>query len=692
MSGAHPRTVALALATIFFSTSGHLLAAPQDVEVIQDQESADNILNLDERIADFHKQIAVHAKKPKIVAALLSIARLHNENASDALIEILGNAQTAIHGDIIYALSICQAPQAHEALFKFAKSKDSDIRMHAVRSLARGNQDDLLWLRDKRLKKERMPKIRAFLLRSLIDANIPDLERACLRDAKSKDVEVAISGVYGIGKLKLTRGAKIVEKHLSHARGGLRAASFSALSSIGGKDSFLLLIEALANPRNIAEFPQIIGALCGADESEELNVLIRTGLKSKKEIVVAGAIQGIAAAAEHLPEICGPALLSMLSHKNPDIRTAAIEGLVAARPAGAIEALGRRLKHPNLTTRTDALWALAKIGDLPDSVMRKIVALTTDKVTGTRVQSTLAMRWFRDEAAFEATIARLQDESWAVRSAAAESLLEMRRIESIPHLLNAYSSESGRVANELYDTLCKLTGEDFGPALGAWKNWYNDRKVGYALPDSETSSKKLLASRELRDREGGSTAAYHGIPIPQGGVVFILDSSGSMNNRFSPKKTYYEYFSQLLSETIQNLAGTTRFNIIFFESGVRAWKNELQEASKENIESAREFLRNNLPGGGTNIYDSLMTALEMDGVQTIFFMTDGEPTAGAYRTRSEIFTRFRRKNRDKRIVLNTIAAGKVSAEFLASLAASNGGKSVDLTDIARRKKTTADQP
>jgi HEAT repeat protein/uncharacterized protein YegL len=648
--------------------------------------------SLEQCVAEFHKRVAIQTARASQVKALLDIARVHTDAATDALLKIHSSCHASLKENVLYALSLCQAPSAHEALLKFAKGKDRDNRLQAARSLLLRKREDQLWLRDKRLKSERDPEIRGFLLRALLDADIPDLDRICLRDAKSKHTAIAIAGVYGIGKLRLEKGIKIVKKHLSQAKPRLRAASFQALASLGGKDSFLLLIEALGNPRNTAEFPQIIGALCAADESEELNVLIRTGLRAKDEWVVSGAIQGIAAAAAHLPEICGPALLGMLTHKSAEIRTAAIEGLVAARPAGAIEALGRRLRHPDQKTRTDALWALAKIGNLPSNIMGKIVALTTDKSIAMRIQSTLAMQWFNDDSALKAAIARLQDESWAVRSAAAEALLEIRRLESVLPLLNAFTAESGRVADELYETLCQLTGEDFGPALGAWRNWYSDQKLGYALPAADVSAERLKTRRERRAKSGGSTASYHGIPIPRGGVVFILDSSGSMNNSYSAKQTYYEYFSSLLSETIQHLPGSTRFNVIFFESGVRVWQENLQEATKVNIALAREFLSDNLPGGGTNIYDSLMAALNMDGVQTIFFMTDGDPTAGRYQTRNEIFSRFRRANRDKRIVLNTIAAGKVSAEFLASLAASNGGKSVDLTDLAKKTKAKEDQP
>jgi hypothetical protein len=59
-------------------------------------------------------------------------------------------------------------------------------------------------------------------------------------------------------------------------------------------------------------------------------------------------------------------------------------------------------------------------------------------------------------------------------------------------------------------------------------------------------------------------------------------------------------------------------------------------------------------------------------------MTDGAPSAGEYQMPDSILAEINRINRDRMIRIHTIAAGTVQAEFLADLAATNGGKTVDL--------------
>ena len=69
-------------------------------------------------------------------------------------------------------------------------------------------------------------------------------------------------------------------------------------------------------------------------------------------------------------------------------------------------------------------------------------------------------------------------------------------------------------------------------------------------------------------------------------------------------------------------------------------------------------------------------------------MTDGDPTMGLT-VPDVILAEIEYMNRDRRIQIHTIAAGEVKAEFLADLAAANGGEAVDLTHLGVNKKKKA---
>jgi Mg-chelatase subunit ChlD len=151
-----------------------------------------------------------------------------------------------------------------------------------------------------------------------------------------------------------------------------------------------------------------------------------------------------------------------------------------------------------------------------------------------------------------------------------------------------------------------------------------------------------------------------------------------MNTRYSSTESYFQHFSKALIETVQALGQDVSFNIVLFSSGIRVWKNKLVSANEKNRDDAQQWLEKTTPGGATNVFGALSAALAFDEAQTIFLLTDGDPTAGEYQMPDSILAEIDSINRDRMVDIHTVAAGNVRAEFLADLAATNGGVSVDL--------------
>lgn len=127
------------------------------------------------------------------------------------------------------------------------------------------------------------------------------------------------------------------------------------------------------------------------------------------------------------------------------------------------------------------------------------------------------------------------------------------------------------------------------------------------------------------------------------------------------------------------------FNMVFFGHRVVRWQGGMVPADKAALERAKRFETEVEPSGGTNIHDALETAFAMAGtaadgknyasaIDTIYFMTDGTPTAGKLVKPPEILAAVRGWNRTARITIHVIAVGDAcDASFLESLAAQNGG-------------------
>jgi len=109
--------------------------------------------------------------------------------------------------------------------------------------------------------------------------------------------------------------------------------------------------------------------------------------------------------------------------------------------------------------------------------------------------------------------------------------------------------------------------------------------------------------------------------------IFVLDISGSMQGE------KIKQARKALEFCLNTLEPVDRFNIIAFSSGINSFKQELIDASEDNIKNARYFVSNLDANGGTNINEALLNGLALKKKSdkkpgSIIFLTDGLPTEG----------------------------------------------------------------
>src|SRR6185436_5558793 len=118
---------------------------------------------------------------------------------------------------------------------------------------------------------------------------------------------------------------------------------------------------------------------------------------------------------------------------------------------------------------------------------------------------------------------------------------------------------------------------------------------------------------------------------PEKDIVFVLDTSGSMAD-----KGKLEQAKKALSFCLANLNEGDRFNLVRFSTEAEPLFAELEHATKDRVEKARDYVQKLKPTGGTAIDDALATALkcrqdDSDSKKRPFivvFLTDGAPTIG----------------------------------------------------------------
>uniref|UniRef100_A0A3Q1I745 Inter-alpha-trypsin inhibitor heavy chain 3 n=1 Tax=Anabas testudineus TaxID=64144 RepID=A0A3Q1I745_ANATE len=156
-------------------------------------------------------------------------------------------------------------------------------------------------------------------------------------------------------------------------------------------------------------------------------------------------------------------------------------------------------------------------------------------------------------------------------------------------------------------------------------------------------------------------------------VVFVIDQSGSMHGR---KITQTRI---ALIHILKDLAEDDYFGLITFDGDIFHWKRELVQASKTNVNSAKEFARGIRDRGATDINKAVLEGARMlnahprDGSASILILlTDGDPTTGETNLET-IHSNVRRAIADK-FSLYCLGFGfDVNFEFLEKMSLQNNG-------------------
>src|SRR6185503_3816696 len=168
-------------------------------------------------------------------------------------------------------------------------------------------------------------------------------------------------------------------------------------------------------------------------------------------------------------------------------------------------------------------------------------------------------------------------------------------------------------------------------------------------------------------------------------VVFAIDVSGSMKDgKIEQAKAALKFG---LTRTLKE---SDRFNIIAFESRLTVMSAEMLPATRANIERALNFVNDLKAEGGTNINDSLVTAMRMFSKsgrpQNLVFITDGMPSASV--TDPDQIVANARAANSAGARLFTFGVGKdVNQTLLERLAAENRGAEANIADQSELEGT-----
>jgi hypothetical protein len=289
-------------------------------------------------------------------------------------------------------------------------------------------------------------------------------------------------------------------------------------------------------------------------------------------------------------------------------------------------------------------------------------------------------------------------------------------VEALIHILDLSKDE--RIKYFAAMGLGRISGQAAHTSAGWWRAW--------------------LAGNVADGGQGGKTVAFFDAVAVGNRVLFVIDVSGSMewpadmdwlkNPITGEKKAAGPDYSQVRTKldlakvellwTLKNLPEDFYFNIITYSKDhqlILADQTELVQATEENKRKFSIAVYGLKAEGGTNIHGALVQsfgvvrkgkvkedpALDpkamLEGVDTIFFMTDGEPSwsddstdigevhpkwggigNGRFCKPDAILADIARINTFRKVVIHAIAVGKDAAhEMMKTLAEQNHGNYVN---------------
>lgn len=564
------------------------------------------------------------------------------------------------------------------AAFEKTAGKSLPLRTRALRSLKAHKTSACVRYLDGVRKGDTDRRIRLLALALIGDVGV-DPARAILKAVLERGrLEERATGLLALGKLDPPVPAKRFLDVLAASTESV-AARWAALRSLG-------------------RYPRVdvAQALAGAlvDQPRWLKATARESLRQivGKPPVARWFVRKALArkplypdAVPHLLQVassCGdervPVLLwPRLRRKKPlEVRVAAavaLGELLADRGEKAgpsLDALAPLLRARQEEVVVAAAAAIGRIGP-HGKALNALLKLARSRTAGQRALAIGGLGPTLDPRVVPAAAKALRDQARPVRFAALETLRQQRSKDSVRALIGALRNSEGRFQHELARALRQLTGGAMGDEHADWLAWWSAVENTFRFPDPQAKPKnpKRLESK-VRPK-------YYGNDIVSTRVAFIVDTSGSMAEKTKLAKTTtpvtrLEVCRRELRTVIGGLPVRARFNLLAFSHRFSAWKKRATRASSRVKKEALTFVRDLKAIGGTNIFDPLHEALVESRVDTIWLLSDGEPTSGRLVFPTDILREVRRLNATRRVAIHTISVGQKS-ELLKRLARENGG-------------------
>lgn len=598
------------------------------------------------------------AERAETVAA---VAALKTDDAGALLVEIFDkDKESAVRAAALKGIADWGSPAALKKLAAVAADPKQQFTFRAVAldSLTRPPSKEGLPVAKSVARESGEIRIHAWAgLRHYPLKDTDFLWRDGLKDGDPLVRAMAMMALAPLKEVALQDVARKALDPASDAEPLVKYASVTVLQVAGGAFSTRVFVAAAGSPDPTLRrlLSEALGSMTDDKSAAEIYAALRNPDPNVRAVMARslGRLKHASA---------GDRLSEPLRDKVIDVRAAALEAVAERKDKNAEAILHRESQNSNEETAAVAIGLLPTFPS--EATIQLLLKLAGLHKPGLAIPALDALGDLAAADAFASFEKALKARDWPIRVAAIRGLARLRKKESVDLLVDRADKEEGRMLAEIVDALRSLTGKPFGYAPGQWKEWWTRDKETFTLPDKASA---LVSSQS-------NMTTYHGVPVLSNRMVFVMDMSGSMSE-VTGAESRMEQAKKELSRVLSQLNPASQVNLIFFDDRIEPWRKSLVPI-KTTLKEAQAIVARVAPRGQTNIFDSLEFAFTHKEADTIYLLSDGDPTAGRIIDPDDVLREIRRMNRLRQIVIHTISFG--SSEFMRRLAAQNGGQYVEI--------------
>ena len=482
-------------------------------------------------------------------------------------------------------------------------------------------------------------------------------------------------------------------------------------------DAAIKEFESFYKDRNEFVRKAAVEGLIGVDHQDVTRRLIEVlGDKSKvvreAAIIALGTQKNMLGASELVQRVW--------KGRKDEERIAILKAFETSQPDNAFNIIIELLDEKNWLLRLAAIQCLTTYGDREGATTGAILPLAEDKEPLIRLAVMQAFEKLGNPHSYRPALKALEDSDWRIQAAAIKLCVRGRWKAAIQPLINILKQEEGRLQDDATTALQEITDRDAVGNPDKWQAWWDRVKDGYRVPTLKEIKERKRRESEHRvgyDRPRESDyPPYHGIKTRSRRLLFVLDVSSSMAEHVVlPRRDrkalehFNERYGHLNStikidiareELINMVAGLksyAKFNIVTFNSDVKRWQKKMVKASGGNRSKAIKYLARLTPTGlassgpgrgATNTFEALNASFglfkgdEFDkktfktDADTVFFLSDGQPSVGRITQPQELLDYFLTVNKRAELVFHTISFGASNRALMEAIANSSGGQAV----------------